>query len=197
MKPAVYTSSKYGDSVIVLEFLPDTKTNMDRENISDCEYATYRADKLLVKQIYNKKDKSRTHTRCLSDVPISIFKYADYVVGEIITSKPIFNIENNNSPYLGITFFLNEERAYHQNITCSGSNINYNLIKNWYDNGNLEEVTAYKNYKKHGRRIYYNYDGSVCSDVNYIDGVEEDVLNQIKNRTYYSSYTGYSNMLDD
>lgn len=109
--------------IVVLEKLPDTKTNESR-HVFDERYAKYRANKLKVVLIFNKHSPKETK----SEIYNSVFekKKLLYKSGEIVEADS-FDTFFDNVVTNGIHYFKTLEPAFHQE-SKSG-------YLQWYDNG--------------------------------------------------------------
>ena len=127
-----YVYSSRGDWLIVLQKLIDTKTNENRINIFDPNYAEYLADKLKIIFIVSK-----------------YFPTENVLEIVLFDCHELINLKVNNIIYKSenfrLCFYNNIEPAYYQDIV----NENYtNIYKSWYDNGLLSSEGNYKNGKK-------------------------------------------------
>lgn len=68
-----------------------------------------------------------------------------------------------------IYYFSDGKRLFSEENYADGK-LN-GLLKNYYSNGKLTEVSEYKNGKKHGNSKIYTEDGILIEDVNYVTGV--------------------------
>lgn len=129
--------------LVILKFLPETKTNELRNNVSDKAFAKFRADKLEVVKIININDPKKTKKYIVSEFIKNdeIIIKTLYMVGEIV--EPEYYDEKINSICSGgIHYFRTLERAYYYRELPPDYT---GIWKAWYDNGNINHECNYLN----------------------------------------------------
>jgi len=134
-KTGLYNNIK----VLIILYIPiDAKTNINRVNIQNKKYATYRTNKAYVLHIVNKSNHEYDHA-------ISRFNSNKIIYNRstIIENNFDDNIDNINSE--GIHFFLDKELAinYREPILKQIWLYENNIYKDYYNNGQLHKKIKY------------------------------------------------------
>lgn len=168
MNDKIYKSA--GDYIIVLHLLDDSKTNLDRSNVIDNNFAMFRCNKAYVDYIYHKHTKKRID--CISSDWKANFTYT---VGSIVESN--YDEDNEKVHTYGIHFYLTDKGAMQFNLKMDNINGLYtkyhangrlerkcNLVngmihgiyEQWYDDGAYSVKCSYNYNKLHGPYYIYN-----------------------------------------
>lgn len=150
----VYNS--YGDYIIYLQKLEDTKTNEDKNNVKDKLHASFYGNKFLVTKIIHKITNQEID-ECYNPYFSKKIKY--------IKNKIVEKI-NYNGLTKGIRFWLTIDAAkFHELPTnYTGHALSY------YDNGQIDIECDFINGNEHGHYIKYYNNGNKWFECNYIDG---------------------------
>lgn len=137
-----YVYGSVNNWMIVYKKVFFTKTNEDRPNIFNKEYATYLANKLRVIAIIDKF----VHFLVVEEISFNHFN-------EILKLK----VENVIKPTKSkLVFYKSYIVAHFQNIPLEGRTITYTgPYKSYYDNGRLSSEGNYIDSEKSGRWQYY------------------------------------------
>ena len=160
-----YVYKSCGDYVVVMKLLEDTKTNLNRNDITDPTNAKYRADKLYTELIFNKFDPNKT-VHSISNT----FYYKNkitYMVNSI-TYPDSFDNDLDKVCTNGIHFFKSIERALlweldFNKILYTGE------YKTYYENGQIKSKCNYIDSELCGEYIVYYENGHIYIKCNYID----------------------------
>jgi len=145
--------------IITLEIPPHAKTNLDRENVVDRDYAYFRCDEAKVMKIEHKETKKAVEL-VSSDRNWSFV----YRLGETIKDDDYD--DNKNKVYTsGIHFFLTEEAAYYYDFKTKNG-----LSLSWYDNGQIHEKGEFCNGKREGEWMQWYEKGQIREKGNYHEG---------------------------
>lgn len=139
-----------------------TKTNENRNDIYDNNYATYMANKLRVVLIIDK---------FVCSIKTNFLEYQHF--DELL----ILKINNVIKSKTLIRFYKSCEVAHYQNIPIPKRNILYTgHHKSWYDNGRLSSEGDFQNGEKEGTWIYYynfkdiSRENKISDKINYSKG---------------------------
>lgn len=189
-----------------------TKTNLNRSNCVDQNYASFRTNKAFVIKIYNKDDYKKI-SRIRSDYSYS-FKY---ITNKWVHEDKYDDSDDEKTYTTGIHFFLTEEPAYFWE-----KEIKDGELKEWYSDGKIKSMFMYKNgqldqtqkrfydnsqlmyewFFLDGKRYFnqkgYYKDGTLMYDKNYYDnllhGVQQefypDASPKLHENFYYNSLKG-------
>jgi len=145
-----------------MKLLEDTKTNMNRKDITDPTNAKYRADKLYTELIFNKYDPNET----VQSVTNTNYKNAITYTVNSVAYPDSFDNDLNVVCTNGIHFFKSIERALLWDLL----NVIYtSKYKTYYDSGQIKSKCNYIDGKKCGELIEYYKDGQIIMKCNYID----------------------------
>lgn len=151
--------------LIVMEKLRDTKTNEDRKDVKNSDFALFRASKLKVIRFINIDDPD------FKDKVVIDTNIRRYVINRVITHSeydPIIdNIESG-----GLYYYNTIEAAYY------ARNRPDNYTGKWvkfYRNGNKQAETEFLNGVYTGHWIIYFETGIKQLEGDYVDGVESGI----------------------
>lgn len=154
------------DYVVILEKLDNTIiTNENRISVSKeyKQYAKYRGNKFMVKDIINKFDSNKKITSIANSVHSSTISYD---IGKIITVTDFDNdIENVCSS--GIHYFLKPECAFHYMLDVSMPNDYTGEHLEWFESGKPLTKKNYKNGKLEGKCLRWYKSGQLQYEENY------------------------------
>jgi antitoxin component YwqK of YwqJK toxin-antitoxin module len=136
------------------------KTNLNRKDIKDKEYAKYRCDKAKVISIEDNEGNKYSNA-------FSPFydKIIEYKVGEKV-EEPVYNKDIDVVCGEGIHFFINKEIA----LLYGLDRVENGEYKKWYDNGQLFVQKQYVEGKEQGEYKRWNDDGQLIVLSHYVDG---------------------------
>jgi antitoxin component YwqK of YwqJK toxin-antitoxin module len=158
------------DWIVVLQKLPDTKTNESRSDIKDPNYAKFRADKLHVVDIVHKITNQITN-----EIANTAHKEKTiiYKKGEIIEVDD-FNKDLDEVCAPGIHYVKSVEAAFYYEIPD-----NYNgLCKSWYNNGLLYDKGIFKNGMENGLWKTWHKNGQLKIKCIYKNGKVDGVCRE-------------------
>jgi antitoxin component YwqK of YwqJK toxin-antitoxin module len=161
----IYVYKSCGEYVVILERLLDTITNENRNNIPNEQYkqfAKYRGNKFLVKDIFHKFD----YTNKVSSISSSNFQNKlEYKIGKIIIPDNFdTNLENVCSN--GIHYFLKLECAFYYSL----QKIQNGEYLKWYDDGQQYIKCTYTNGKLNEEYLEWYDNGQQYKKCTYTDG---------------------------
>lgn len=186
----VFTSSKWYN-VIVLERTPNTITNEDRKNVIDKDYATFKGNRFIVKDIINTVDLDVKET-CVMLWNIRADTYRKYEIGKVVyvdkydECKLYSDSIEYTISYLPAYYYLlsyvryipdTEYRTWHwiNGVLCSKYECQNGVFDGKYQkydvSGMLEEEGTYSDGVLHGIRTKYE-NGIKTFECNYINNIE-------------------------
>lgn len=166
-----YSDSKYvfkscgKEWIVILQKLSDTITNEARK-VVDAKFAKFRADKLLVVDIVNKFDQTKS---CISIYnSIYVDDKIEYAKGKTIE---ITNFDKNIHKVCtrGIHYFKTIVAAFY----CELDKVTNGEWIQWYDSGRLQIKGMYINGIKEGEWIKWHNNGSIQIKGLYKNGKRE------------------------
>jgi antitoxin component YwqK of YwqJK toxin-antitoxin module len=160
----IYVYKSCGEYVVILEKLSDTITNENRNNIPNeqCrQFAKYRGNKFLVKDIFHKFNS----TKKISSILSSNFENTlEYEIGKVIIPD---NFDTNLEKVCsnGIHYFLKLECAYYYSLqkTLNGEYLE------WYENGQQYKKCIYTDDKINGEYLEWYENGQQYKKCIYTD----------------------------
>ena len=147
--------------VIVLQRTDNTKTNEDRDDVTDKRYAKFRGSEFLVIAIIDKfTGEKRNEVSNSFNEKILLYKK-----GEIIRPDYFYEyIDKICAP--GIHYFIDHESAFYYGL----DKVDDGEYKRWYENGQLCEQCTYLNGKINGEcKSWYDY-GQLGKQCTYVNG---------------------------
>jgi antitoxin component YwqK of YwqJK toxin-antitoxin module len=152
--------------VVILERLLDTITNENRNNIPNEQYkqfAKYRGNKFLVKDIFHKFDSTK---KVLSILSSNFYKnQLKYEIGKIIIPDD-FDTDLEKVCSNGIHYFLKLECVFYYSL----EKITNGDYLRWHDNGQLCLKCTYTNGKLNGDYLRWYDNGQLCLKCTYTNG---------------------------
>jgi antitoxin component YwqK of YwqJK toxin-antitoxin module len=181
----IYVYKSCADCVVILERLPDTVTNENRNNITNKEckfFAKYRGSKFLVKDIFHKFDS----TKKVSSISSSNFENKlEYKIGKVIISDN-FDINLEKVCSNGIHYFLNLLCAFYYSL----HKIQNGEYLGWYDNGQQYIKCTYTDDKINEEYLSWNENGQQYIKCTYTDDkINEEYLSWYENGQQYIKCT--------
>jgi antitoxin component YwqK of YwqJK toxin-antitoxin module len=187
---SIYVYKSCGEYVVILERLLDTITNENRNNIPNeqCkQFAKYRGNKFLVKDIFHKFDS----TNKVSSISSSNFSQSklEYEIGKLIIPD-YFDTNLEDVCSNGIHYFLKLECAFYYSLkvitngeylswhdngqqyvkcTYTDGNLNGEYLK-WYENGQQSIKCTYTDGKRNGEYLKWYENGQQSEKCTYTDG---------------------------
>jgi len=153
----VFKSAK--NCIITLKLFQNSKTNINRPNVVNKNYAKFRTDQAFVVNIKFKISiEGEKNPETISSDYDHLFIYR---IGEIVK----VNDYDENDYTSGIHFYLTEEAAFYGNFFPENG-----LMKKWYDNGQIAEEGTYYNNKKEGKWIEWYENGQIFKEGKYKNG---------------------------
>jgi antitoxin component YwqK of YwqJK toxin-antitoxin module len=151
------------DWIVVLQKLPDTKTNESRSGIKDSMYAKVRANKLLVVDIVHKLTGQITNEIVNS---VHSDKIITYKTNEVIEAS---DFDNNLDEICstGIHYFKSVESAFYYETPDDYRGQH----KCWYDNGNLIGTCWVVNGKSDGPCTTWYKNGQLHRKYTFKNGI--------------------------
>ena len=148
-----------------MRLLEDTKTNLNRDNITNPTNAKYRADKLYTELIFNKHDPNET-IQSISNT----FYYKNVITYTVnsVTYPDSFDNNLNVVCSNGIHFFKSIERALLWDLDLFDTSYTGDYAT-YYDGGQIERRCNYINSRKCGEYINYYENGQIAVKCNYVD----------------------------
>lgn len=139
------------------------ENNEDRSTIANALYAKNRCERAKVLAIYDMHTK-KTY-RVGYGIHDSKFRYQ---VGQIVAVK---NYDTNHDEVCaeGIHYFLSEDAAYSWNF-CAHLEKYTGVLKMWHDNGEVENMSRYKNGLLNGVSRTWFGNGVLHTKVHYVNG---------------------------
>lgn len=134
------------DVMVTAELLPESKNDINRENIENSNYALYRGNMLKIVKIVDKFSN-------------------DYICFQLPYNKNQYNI--NDVINFTIIFYLTKERAIGANIPYSKFT---GQITKWHENGTISKIINYKNGWKDGHYLENWPNGKIKIISEYIKG---------------------------
>jgi antitoxin component YwqK of YwqJK toxin-antitoxin module len=181
----IYVYKSCADCVVILERLPDTVTNENRNNIKNKEcksFAKYRGSKFLVKDIFHKFDSTKKVSSILSS---NFENKLEYKIGKIIIPDDFDrNLEEVCSN--GIHYFLKLECAFYYSL----EEITNGEYLEWYENGQQLIKCTYTDGKRNGEYLEWYENGQQLIKCTYTDGKRNgEYLSWYENGQQYKKYT--------
>ncbi len=171
----------YNYIVTLLILLDDseTKTNLDRDNVFDKEYAKFRTNKAFVVFIYNKHTLEKVNFISSNRKG----KRINYVMGEYVYEDK-YDDNKNIVCGEGIHFFLNKERAIsYGTVSCKDG-----VYPSWNENGRQISSAEFKESKLNGNYYRWNDDGKLIKHCYYKNNIREGESRRISYDTLIVEY---------
>jgi antitoxin component YwqK of YwqJK toxin-antitoxin module len=188
---SIYVYKSCADCVVILERLPDTVTNENRNNITNKEcklFAKYRGSNFLVKDIFHKFDSIKKVSSILNS---NFENKLEYKIGKVIIPDD-FDINLEEVCSNGIHYFLKLECAFYYSLheiqngeylswydngqqrkkcTYTDGKLNGEYL-GWYENGQLYKECIYTNYNLNGEYLEWFINGQQSKKCTYTDGIK-------------------------
>ena len=161
-----------GEYIITLQLLPESVHNIERKNVVNKEFASFRCDCALVLDISHKLTFEKIY-KIYSDYDTKFC----YEVGKSVTEKNF----NKNLEYVGVAgihFYLNKECAFFHNLSTENHN---GLYRIWFNvTGELDVECIYKDGKRDGLHRSWRRDGQwfLQMECTFKDGKEDGLHRQ-------------------
>jgi len=175
-----YVYKSCGDYVVIMRLLEDTKTNLNRNDITDPTNAKYRADKIYTELIFNKYDPNKT----ILSISNTFYKSKVTYTVNSITYPDKFDNDLNKFYTNGIHFFKSIEQALLWDLNLIDCSYTGRYIR-YYECGKIYSICNYTDGKKCGDFIRYNRNGTVDEKRNYINN--KQMYGEIFMYDYYGS----------
>lgn len=134
------------DVLVTAELLPESKNNINREDIANSNFALYRGNMLKIVKIVDKFSN-------------------DYTCFQFPYNNNQYNI--NDVINFTITFYLTKERAIRANIPHSKFT---GKITKWYENGTIAKIINFKNGWRNGHFLENWPNGKIKIISEYVKG---------------------------
>ena len=154
------------DYIAKLEILG--KTNENRQDIANPQYAQYRTSKVKVLKIFHMNAEVNDETQVIKKMN-GLYNNFMYVVGKEIYVDD-YDEDVNEVYSRGIYYFKTLEQA--KEWKFHSDNYTGQCIK-WYDNGNKEYEIEFKDGKFEGKQIKWYRNGNKMYEREYKDGKDE------------------------